>query len=547
MKKQLKQVIVMSTVSILLLSACGGKEEEKGTASPGASSNPSAAPATPAKEKLTLNWMISVPTAASSLPSRDKDFIRQTIEEKFNVEIKLDYVVMSTDYTNKLNALVASGSAPDFFHPEATATSKYIADGVGMDMTNLVTTAKMPNYFKWVSELELKRYQVGGKFMRAPVPFEKNWYNSYYVRKDWIDALNAKDPSLKLKVPANYDEMIAVMKAFTFNDPDGNGKNDTYGYTTAAGGNSVPADFPEWFKNGMTPGFAVDSSNNFVDSGSNSRTAKVLEDVRKMLAMNIVDPDWFLNKPGDQINKVQAGKAGIFFSGTRDAAFDNTTNSVQKKTREITGNAKAEFAAFHIAGDIPVTYEPLPGTPFMFSAKSDLKKVERTLEILEWLSGTEGYLLANFGKEGVHYKREGNKITLIPDAFKKDIGDNGNFTEVWGSVFTLGVKDPSKALGLQIVDPRETDHDRAILASIAKNKYYVLGTNVVPPVGLDIGAYRTQMRAKQVQVLMEEKDSSNWPKYLNELLDTYKGRAIFEAYAEQISTALGKKIAFKTD
>jgi putative aldouronate transport system substrate-binding protein len=341
--------------------------------------------------------------------------------------------------------------------------------------------------------------------------------------------------------------MIAAMKAFTFNDPDGNGKNDTYGYTTQASGNSVPADFPEWFKNGMTPGFFVDPNNNFVDSGSNARTGKVLDDIRKMLAMNIIDPDWFLNKPADPINKVQTGKAGIFFSGIRDIGFENSTNSVQKKTREITGNSKAEFVAFHIAGDVPVTYEPLPGTPFMFSSKADVKKVERTLEIMDWLASPEGYLLANFGQEGVHYKRDGNKITLISDAYKKDIGDNGNFTEIWGSVFTLGVKDPSKALGLQIIDPRETDHDRAILASIAKNKYFTLGTNVSPPAGLDIGSYRTQMRAKQVQLLMEDKDSSNWPKYLNELLDTYKGKAIFDAYAEQISNALGKKITFKTD
>ncbi|WP_127586665.1 extracellular solute-binding protein [Paenibacillus koleovorans] len=546
MKKHFTRVIALSMATALVLSACGGKEGN-GTASPSPSSGASVAPSAPTKEKLTLTWMIGVPTPSSSLPSGDKDFIRKAIEEKFNVEIKLDYMPMGQDYTNKLNSLIASGSTPDFFQPEGTATSKYIADGVGMDLTNLVTSAKMPNYFKWVSDLEMKRYQVGGKFMRAPVPFERNWYLAYYVRKDWIDALNAKDPSLKLKVPTNYDEMIAVMKAFTFNDPDGNGKNDTYGYTTVGGGNSVPGDFPEWYKNGMTPGFAVDKDNNFVDSGTNARTAKVLEDIRKMLAMNIVDPDWFLNKAGDQLNKIQQGRAGIFYSSIRDIAFDNTANSVQKKTREVTGNQKAEFVAFHIAGDVPVTYEALPGMPFMFNAKADPKKVDRTIEILEWLAGPEGFLLANFGKEGVHYKKEGNKITLIPDTMKKDIGDNGNFTEIWGSVFSYLVKDPSQALGLQIIDPRETDHDREILATFKKNKYYVLGTNVVPPVGLDIGSYRTQMRAKQVKVLMEEKDSSNWPKYLQELLDTYKGKAIFDAYAEQISTALGKKIVFKTE
>src|SRR5690606_4269102 len=156
---------------------------------------------------------------------------RKAIEEKFNVEIKMDYLPMGPDFTTKLNALMAGGDAPDFFHAEGQATNKYINDSAVLDMTNYVTPAKMPNYFKWLTEVELKRYEVGGKFMRTPVPFERNYYASYYVRKDWIDALNAKDPNLKLKVPTNYDEMIAVMKAFTFNDPDGNGKDDTYGFS----------------------------------------------------------------------------------------------------------------------------------------------------------------------------------------------------------------------------------------------------------------------------------------------------------------------------
>ncbi|MFK7695446.1 hypothetical protein [Paenibacillus sp. HJGM_3] len=547
MKKRFNQVVVLTMASALILSACGKSDTGSATPTPGNSSSP-AKSAAPTKEKLTLSWMVGTPTNNSSLPSGDKDFIKKTLEEKFNVEIKLDYMAMGPEFTQKLNTLLASGSAPDMFQAEGTATTKYVTDGALMDMTNYVTPAKMPNYFKWVTDTEMKRYQVGGKFMRAPVPFEKNAYFSYYVRKDWIDALNAKDPSLKLKVPTNYDEMVAVMKAFTFNDPDGNGKNDTYGFTTAGAGTSITGDFPEWVKNGLVPAsFYVDKDNNFIDSGTNVRTAKVLDDIRKLLDMKVVDPDWFLNKSGEQLTKIQQGKAGIFYSAVRDIAFDNTNNSVQKKTREVTGNQKAEFAAFHIAGDVPVSYEPLPGVPFLFNAKADPKKIERTIEILDYLATPEGYLLTNFGKENVHYKKEGNKVTLIPDAIKKDIGDNGNFTEIWSSVFSYNVKDPSNQIGIQIIDPRETDHDREILATMKKNKYYLLGTNVVPPVGLDIGSYRTQMRAKQVKVLFEEKDSSNWPKYLQELLDTYKAKAIFDAYAEQISTALGKKVTFKTD
>lgn len=47
-----------------------------------------------------------------------------------------------------------------------------------------------------------------------------------YIRKDWLDQLN-------LSMPKNYKEYIEVLRAFTNEDPDGNGKNDTYGITAA--------------------------------------------------------------------------------------------------------------------------------------------------------------------------------------------------------------------------------------------------------------------------------------------------------------------------
>ncbi|TMV51448.1 hypothetical protein FE783_06630 [Paenibacillus mesophilus] len=544
MKKQFKQLAVLTVAAALVLSACG-KAEQKPSSDSGSSTDPSKS-GEQKKEKLSLYWMTAVPTNSSNLPSGDKDFIKKTIEEKFNVELKLDYMAMGEEFSNKLNLLLAAGNAPDMFHADGAKSNGYIMDNVVADLSKYVTPQNMPNYFKWVTPEELKRYQVQGVFKRAPVPFPKNYYGTYYVRKDWIDALNKKDPSLKLKVPTNYDEMIAVMKAFTFNDPDGNGKNDTYGYTTTGSGTTIPNDMPEWFKNGLTPGFYIDKNNNLIDSGTNLRTAKVIDDIRKTLEMKIIDPDWFLNKAGENINKVQQGKVGIFFGGTRDIAFENSNNSVQKKTREVTGNTNATFEAFHIAGDVPVTYSPLPGVPFLINAKTSEAKAKRTIEILEWLASPEGYLLANFGKEGVHYKKEGNKITLIPEAIQKDIVSNGNFTEVWGSVFSYNAKDPA-AIGLQIVDPRETDHDRAILEAFKKLKFYELGTNVAPPTGLDIGAYRKEMRALQIKVLFDEKDSSNWPKYLDELLNKYKAKAIFDAYAEQTTTALGRKITFKSD
>ena len=41
------------------------------------------------------------------------------------------------------------------------------------------------------------------------------------IRKDWLD-------NLGLEVPTTPEELLAVAEAFTYDDPDGNGVDDTY-------------------------------------------------------------------------------------------------------------------------------------------------------------------------------------------------------------------------------------------------------------------------------------------------------------------------------
>ncbi|MDF2651000.1 MAG: transporter substrate-binding protein [Paenibacillus sp.] len=531
--KKLTSAVACALAAVLVLSGCTKSDPE-----PSASSTASPAPvsAAPPKEKLTLNWMTFTPTNNSKLPDASKDFVKKTIEEKFNVTLNIEYGVSSEEMSNKLHMRFAAGDSPDMFHGNSSYTGKYTNDGVLADLTKYVTPQNMPNYFKWVSQDEINRYKIAGAYTRAPVPFPKDLYITYYVRKDWLDKLN-------LKVPTTYDEMIEVMKAFTFNDPDGNGKQDTYGLTAAGNGVNVTRELPQWYKHKIGPDFFVEGDQ-FIDASSDIRVQGVLDDIKKMLDLKIIDPDWFLNKPGQQLEKVQQGKAGIFWSNLREAAFDNSANSVKKKTIEITGVKNADFVPFNIAGDLGMSWQSLPGVPFMFGVKTPENKIKRSMEILDWMASEEGYLLTHYGQEGIHYKKEGKKVTLDADAIKRDITDNGNFLEIYGNLFAYGVKIPVP-LGLEVVDTQETDHDRAILEKLKTYKYALLGTNLSPIPGLDVGAFRTKMKEYYAKILFEEKDASNWPKYRQELMTKYSGKELFSGYAEQVGTSHGKKLTFK--
>lgn len=532
MKK--KYVVLASLLAVTLLSsACSGNGGSSASTSPSAKAGES--PAADNKEKLSLTWFVNAPGNAQ-LPSADKDFVKKKIEEKFNVDLKLIYMPKGPDYLSKINTMIASGEVPDLFYMEGLESNKYIKDGIARDLTTLVTPQTMPNYFKWITPQELKQYQVQNVFKRAPIPYLKKNYRSYYVRKDWLDKLG-------LKMPETYDDMVAVMKAFTEKDPDGNGKNDTYGFSAAGSGTTLPFDFPEFIKNGLVGDFVIEN-NQFIDIRTDIRMQKVLDDVKKLMAMNVVDPDWLLNKGGQNIEKATQGKVGIINSSGLTDAFDSNSNGFQAKTKAVTGVANADWEPFNIGGNTGMWVEPLPGNPFLVSTKTSDAKAKRSIEILDWLSSEEGYLLTHYGIEGVDYKRNGNQIEPIEDAYNKDIVNNGNFLGIYGW-FVQSTPEP---LGLEIVNKDMTTRDKAIAATLKTYKLLPsVGTSLTVKEGMDLAGLRKKMNEDFIQVLYKDKDASNWPQYRAELMIKYGGKAIFENYADLVSQATGKTITFKSE
>src|SRR5699024_7289535 len=83
------------------------------------------------REKLTLNWFTPVKQATSNLPSPDEDFVKKAIEEKFNVELNMNYMPYGPDYNNKLNLLFASKKdTPDMFYTAGSVSLTLFQQGI---------------------------------------------------------------------------------------------------------------------------------------------------------------------------------------------------------------------------------------------------------------------------------------------------------------------------------------------------------------------------------------------------------------------------------
>ncbi|RAV21231.1 extracellular solute-binding protein [Paenibacillus contaminans] len=479
-------------------------------------------------ERLSLHLFINGP-AGAVLPDRKNDFVRQAIESKFHVDLKVTAMEPGNEYNSRLASLLAANDPPDVWlgiSPDGGAS--YALDNALADMTLFVSPATMPNYFKyWMNETELKQYQFHNKFFRAPIPYDKNSYRAYYIRQDWLDRLG-------LPIPSTYDEYYRVLEAFTNEDPDGNGKNDTYGFTTSGGGTAISADWPEYVKNGLLFPAFYDGSR-LVDMQMDLRVGSVADDILKVMDKGLVEPDWFLNKGLDYVDKAVRGKAGIVLGNTVDFAFDSNANSIQARSKAI--DPKAEWVPFNPFGNQPLRAAVTPEYPFVFSnnaAGLNPEKLKRIAAILDWLCGEEGFLLTHYGVEGKHYSRNGSEITLKPQVIEEDIVNKGNFLAIW-SFFTPNTP---QTLGLNVIDPRMTERDKTIYRTITGIPVYEsVGTTLTPPLGVSAEAMRAKQNELQVQMLFKDKSGQNWPAYRKDILDNYKGNEIFNQYEVKIKAA----------
>lgn len=478
--------------------------------------------------RMKLSLFISGPSA-SRLPEPEHDFVRKTIEAKFDVRLSVTYMEPGDAYEAKIAGLLAANDPPDMWlqlSPDGGA--KQALDNVLADMTYFVTPKTMPNYFTfWMNEKELKEYQLHNKFVRAPIPYDKKSYRAYYIRQDWLQRLG-------LALPRTYEEYVAVLRAFTKDDPDGNGKDDTYGFTASGNGASLSPDWPEFVKHSLLyPAYF--ENDRLVDMQSDPLVQQAVTDILQVSGEGLVDPDWFLNKGRQHIDKAVQGKAGIVLGETADFALDANPDSIQTRSRQL--NPAADWVPFNPFGDKPLRAAPTPDYPFVYSnnaAGLSQEKLKRVTQILDWLAGVDGFLLTHYGLENVHYTRKGNTITLHPERIEADIVQNGDFLKIW-DFFTPNTPE---VLGLKVIDPRRSARDSIILERIAAIPVYEgLGTTLTPPLGVNVEAMRGRLNELLVKMMFSDKSSDRWPEYRRQVMEQYNGDVIFRHYEEKIRAA----------
>lgn len=168
--------------------------------------------------------------SADGLSVLDEQLLNQ-FKEKTGITVELEHVA-SSGYQEKLQLMLASGEYPDAAIFPSTTTQAYIdsvEEGVVVELNEWLTEENAPNLMKYTYESAWEGVKFFGDDRIMAVPRTSLIRNEgIAIRADWLDKIGMGDILNRDQHEVSVDEFKEIMKRMTFNDPDGNGKNDTY-------------------------------------------------------------------------------------------------------------------------------------------------------------------------------------------------------------------------------------------------------------------------------------------------------------------------------
>lgn len=327
-------------------------------------------------------------------------------EEFENEKFNIDVTWRDEDWGNYEEVIAlwgASDELPDVFcgYIDETWFGDFISQELIRDIP-LETLQKFPNlYAEWQSDVACQAlYNYYGKIYYIPRNdgLEHVYEGSYtsgqgfLYRKDWAQKLGFSEPT-------NMDELLEILVAFAQQDPDGNGKNDTYGLTRSFAGLEG---LWSWFN--CFPDYWITAEDGSVLPGYLDKEHMLdgLNWLRKAYQGGGVDPEWQGDVDGF-VNEI----FGAYTYNNDPYWQNNIVNSKFGTAHKDLGNAMeliGNFTAMPAHEGVAATTRPyfMDGMcVFAYFCSDEI--VDRVLSIIDWALTYEGALQTFYGVEGVNY------------------------------------------------------------------------------------------------------------------------------------------------
>ncbi|MFK7694145.1 hypothetical protein [Paenibacillus sp. HJGM_3] len=336
--------------------------------------------------------------------------------------MKIKIVNMDLSNAEQIRLYFADGKTADHIRMNTAADAQLLMDqGLLKEISEEKLRKFMPT---WMKSLES---MVDPKIVKSSMYYKGKIYgvpffnfagiqpNLMGIRKDWLDNVGIT------KYPETIEEYHEVLKRFTFNDPDKNGKNDTYG------GHGVQLYLKGAFGLGAPEiNYYVDKAGKIYSTATSDNYKQYLKVLQSWYKEGLIDPESITDQRPQQRAKWSSGKFGVladhpwWFAGSTP---DNLTKILLDKNP----NAKLDFFKPFAGPDgqkgatTGLNY-PAMNFGFGFGKDTSDEKIERIMAIKEYIAANDDFWTRlYYGEEGKGYtKNKDGIIQVTPEYLNND-------------------------------------------------------------------------------------------------------------------------------
>ncbi|NHN29125.1 extracellular solute-binding protein [Paenibacillus agricola] len=423
---QRSRMTLMAALLIVSMSlaACGGAPDNK--------------PAALVKEDNTPLPISIALAQVGDIPNKDSE-VEQLLEKYTNTQLDIQWIPGAA-YDDKVNLMIASNEMPQLLKVQYTpniigAMESDLFWEVGpylKDYKNL--SAQSQQFFDNI--------QVNGKVYGIPI-FSEIARAAIVFRKDWLDGLG-------LKVPKTIDDWYDVTKAMTLNDPDKNGKNDTYGIVLFKKYNEGQASLLTRFAVGLGgPNKWSTVNGSFEPEFTSKEYNDVLKLFKRLYDEKLINQDFAVFDSTEAEKLFDSGRAGL------KIAVAQTGKSQQDRLSKV--DPKGVVDVEPLAGPKGIRVAGQTGNSGIYVIpKSTVKteaEVKKLLKFLDNVMNPDATTLLQRGVEGKHYVKTADNKAEFKDltAFQREVKpyrDNLPYMEGYNSLLLKDIPIGEKGIAV---------------------------------------------------------------------------------------------------
>ena len=396
MGKKILSLLVVLSMILTMLVGCTKKTETPDKDSPAATAKPATSDVTSdTKEPIEITAVLQLNPEIVL----EGNPVIALIEKELNIKLKIE-APPQEGYGDRVKMLVSTGDMPDLVHYGADIfASQWAEEGFLLDITD-----KINQYPNLAANITMEQYGdcvflPDGKIYGIPRPNSYDKFG-YVINKKWLDAVG-------LDAPKTVEEFIEVCRAFTTKDPDGNGKDDTFGASLNAQQSSLDSGIWHLQNDFLSMAYNISSWHlgmPDVDGSAKLRPLKSLypEYMKQLHAMydeGIIDREFITHNAQENYEKIAQNRVGIV--GASETNY--ITNLLEKYSMNPDDFIYCPPLVIN-AGDKPVyAMPPSNWMAYYVNAKSSPEKQDAVLRLLDWANSEEGFVAMQLGLAGEQY------------------------------------------------------------------------------------------------------------------------------------------------